>query len=467
MAPASRPRQTCSGKAAGWTVSPAGALSTSNGSTPGPGQGETDPTADDERCDALLGDLTHRGPPDLPGWTRACVSRLRPDGLLLVACRDATYGPQVQAELGAAALAALEDLQTPGGSSTTPDALRAVLQAAGLSIERVEPVGTAPTHGSRAPGPSGLLAAPDRFVIAARLPLLAAAPTAAAAGCADEVEVVLPVFNALPSVQRCLAALLQSEPRRRWRLTVIDDASTDPAVAPALRSFAREHPAVRVLHNAVNLGYAGTTNLGMRLAGRRDVILLNSDAVVPPGWIGRLQRAAYSHARAGSVTPFSNNASICSFPRICEENPLPHGVDAMALDRLFATHLKGQTLEIPTAVGFCVYLRRDCLDEIGLFDERTFGAGYGEEDDFCMRARSRGWRHLHLLDLFVVHEGAMSFGPRRLALQEQAIAAMRLRYPFYESLVHPFIRQDPARQAREQILRLLDNHALGSPPTAA
>jgi GT2 family glycosyltransferase len=281
---------------------------------------------------------------------------------------------------------------------------------------------------------------------------------------AGTVEVVLPVHGSLAVVQRCLTSLLDARCSTPWHLTIIDDASPQPEVGRWLREFALIHPEVTVLTNARNLGFVATVNLGMRLAGRRDVVLLNSDTEVAGDWLGRLARAAYAEPEVGTVTPFSNNATICSYPRYCEDNPLPPGWTTAALDRLFDEANRGHAIDIPTAIGFCMYVRRNCLDEVGDFDERTFGAGYGEENDFCMRATARGWRHLHALDVFVFHAGAGSFGERRHALQDAALAAINRLYPDYDAIVQAFVRSDPARPYREAVERL--QSALSGPQSA-
>lgn len=265
------------------------------------------------------------------------------------------------------------------------------------------------------------------------------------------VEIVVPVYGGLEHVRRCLTSVLGSTGGQAWHLTVIDDASPGEEVSRWLRDFAALHPEVTVIANARNLGFVATVNLGMRLAGRRDVVLLNSDTEVAGDWLERLRQAAYSAPRVGTVTPFSNNATICSFPRFCEPNELPPGVRTATLQRLFSQTHGGRSIDIPTAVGFCMYIRRDCLDEIGDFDAETFGAGYGEENDFCLRATARGWRHLHALDAFVYHAGGASFSERQQALQASALAAMRRLHPDYEERIRAFVARDPARPYREQV----------------
>lgn len=273
------------------------------------------------------------------------------------------------------------------------------------------------------------------------------------------VEVVVPVYGHLDGVQRCLASVLAGGGSVPWHLTVIDDASPSPEVNRWLVDWAAAHPQCTLVTNGRNLGFVGTVNLGMRLAAQRDVVLLNSDTEVPPGWLDRLHAAAYRGTRIGTVTPFSNNATICSYPRFCESNELPPGHDTASLDRVFASALAGQSVDVPTAVGFCMYIRHDCLRETGWFDAETFGAGYGEENDFCLRATARGWRHVHAFDLFVYHQGGASFSTRQQALQAQALAAIRRLHPGYEDLVRAYVAADPAAAARAAIDRALSQAA--------
>ena len=267
------------------------------------------------------------------------------------------------------------------------------------------------------------------------------------------VEIVVPVYGNLDMVQRCVRSVLAATGSAAWHMTLIDDASPGPEVRPWLRQFAIEHPGVTVLENARNLGFVQTVNLGMRLGGRRDVILLNSDTQVANDWLDRLRAAALAQPAVGTVTPFSNNATICSYPQFCADNPLPPGQDTAAMDRACAAANRGQAVEIPTAVGFCMYIRRACLDQVGEFDAANFGKGYGEENDFCLRASALGWKHLHALDVFVYHEGGASFKESRVALQANALAAIRRLHPGYEEMIREFVQKDPARPYREAIDR--------------
>lgn len=262
------------------------------------------------------------------------------------------------------------------------------------------------------------------------------------------VDVIVPVYRGLDDTRNCIESVLASPCRTHWQLVVINDASPEPEVTAWLREKAAQEHRITLLENEENLGFVGTVNRGMALNTAHDVLLLNSDTVVANDWLDRIRQAAYGDARIASVTPFSNNATICSYPRFCEGNDLPPGMDTAAIDALCARTNPGQVVDVPTGVGFCMYIRRDSLDAVGLFDTEHFGKGYGEENDFCQRAAAAGWRNLHLLDTFVLHTGGVSFGESKSPRERAAMETLRRLHPRYEADVMAFVQADPARTAR-------------------
>lgn len=264
----------------------------------------------------------------------------------------------------------------------------------------------------------------------------------------SSVDIVVPVFKGLLDTICCIESVLNSVCITSWRLIVVNDCSPDPEISTWLRELVLREPRVTLLENQQNQGFVASVNKGMTFSNDNDVLLLNSDTEVANDWLDRLQRAAYSEPHIGSVTPFSNNATICSYPRFCRSNDLPDSYDTPKLDALFARLLTGQTVSIPSAVGFCMYIRRNCINEVGLFDEANFGKGYGEENDFCMRSRSAGWKHLHALDTFVRHAGGVSFGESAQLRQEAALKVLLGLHPDYEKAVQAYLALDPARSAR-------------------
>ena len=234
-------------------------------------------------------------------------------------------------------------------------------------------------------------------------------------------------------------------------LTVIDDASPEPALSAWLRAAAPGR--FRLIVNAGNLGFLGAANVGLTLHADRDVVLLNSDTEVASGWLDRLAAHARRDPTVGTVTPFSNNATICSYPRTLEPNELPAGETTASLDAAFARANAGMSAEIPTAVGFCMYVTRACLDRVGIFDAERYGLGYGEEVDFCMRAARAGLRNVVAADGFVRHVGEVSFGDTGVERRARAQAVVDGLYPEFQERLRDFIPRDPLRELRERVDR--------------
>jgi GT2 family glycosyltransferase len=263
------------------------------------------------------------------------------------------------------------------------------------------------------------------------------------------IDVIIPAYRGLAETRRCLESVLAARLRAPHEVVVVNDASPEPELSAWLRDAAAGGRITLLVHER-NRGFVASVNEGMRLHPDRDVVLLNSDTEVSPGWLDRIAACAARDPRAGTVTPFSNNATICSYPRFAEPNPLPEGASAARLDAAFARANAGHAVEIPTAVGFCMFISRRCLDEVGYFDEEAFGRGYGEEVDFCMRAARAGWRHWLAADTFVFHEGEVSFGGGAQEIRNRAQAIVDERYPEFQPRVREFVAADPPRPYREK-----------------
>lgn len=264
---------------------------------------------------------------------------------------------------------------------------------------------------------------------------------------AKSVDVVVPIYNAPEDVRRCVASVLACT-AGDFRLLLIDDASTDTAVRDVLREVERlGDRRIEMLRNERNLGFTGTANRGMRHSAS-DVVLLNSDTVVTRGWLEALTQCAASDPRIATVTPFSNNAEICSFPFFCEDNGWVLDDDPEAKRRALAAAAVPTYPDVPTGVGFCMFVRRAAIDELGTFD-LAFGAGYGEENDFCLRAAHAGWRNVLADDAFVVHVGARSFEGRKLELGRRNLERLLERHPHYAEMVQRYIAADPLRAIRQ------------------
>jgi len=264
------------------------------------------------------------------------------------------------------------------------------------------------------------------------------------------IDIVIPVYKGRIETLRCVYSVLASTSGIAFELVVINDMSPDQKLVEELHRLA-DKELFTLLSNSDNRGFVYTVNRGMMLHRDRDVVLLNADTEVYDGWLGRLRRAANRSKRTGTVTPLSNNATICSYPRFLQDNPYPLELGYAELDKITAKVNREIEVEAPTGVGFCMYIKRLCLDEVGLFDESAFGRGYGEENDFCQRAILKSWVNIIAADVFVRHWGATSFKGEKAKRVQVALKVMSKRHPRYESDVHEFIKRDLLAGARYRL----------------
>jgi GT2 family glycosyltransferase/glycosyltransferase involved in cell wall biosynthesis len=262
------------------------------------------------------------------------------------------------------------------------------------------------------------------------------------------LAVIIPVFRDLAATQACLAALTDAIPPDT-KIILIDDASPELELSSWAAGLAATG-AIMLIRHGQNQGFAAAVNAGLKAAAGHDILLLNSDTLVPPGAVEALLDAAYSAADIGSVTPFSNHATILSVPAP-SGNPMPDLAGAAAWQRAAAAANGGQICEIPTGVGFCMLLRHDCLAATGHFRPEIFAQGYGEENDWCLRARHAGYRHVAALGAYVAHQGHASFRGAAPALNARNARILNRLYPGYDRLISDFIIADPLTPARRRL----------------
>ncbi|MFL5255019.1 MAG: glycosyltransferase [Rhodopila sp.] len=331
------------------------------------------------------------------------------------------------------------------GSPLDPFAEQALHVAAALQLGQSYPAG---------PPRKRTLATDATSVLGATSTVLPADCPAAAGPLGADLRrrgtaVVIPVHNGETVVLDCLESVLASLPDDA-QVLVVDDGSTDLGLVAVLDDLARRRR-IRLLRHAAAQGFPASANAGIQAARGQDVVLLNSDTLVPPGWLQRLRDAAYAARDIGTVTPLSNDATILSYPNQAGGNPAPDQATTNRLDRL-AERANGATLvDIPVGVGFCLFLRRDCLNAVGTFRADLFAQGYGEENDLCLRARMLGWRNVALTGLFVGHIGGSSFGSDAAHLRARNSRILERLHPGHQALINDFIACDPLAATRRRI----------------
>ena len=221
------------------------------------------------------------------------------------------------------------------------------------------------------------------------------------------VDIIIPVYNALDDLKICLDSLKKYTDLELNRVIIINDNSPDPNVKIFLDGL--NYPWLKVVHNSTNKGFSANINLGMSQSEENDVVLLNSDTVLTSNWLPKIVRCAYSSSEIGTVTPVSNNATLCSVPNFCEENILPENMSIDKAAEIVERCSFHEYPQITVAIGFCMFVKREVIKLIGGFDSETFQRGYGEENDFCNRAEQMGYIHVMCDDTYIYHSGTKSF----------------------------------------------------------
>ena len=272
------------------------------------------------------------------------------------------------------------------------------------------------------------------------------------------VDIIIPVYSGLAEVRACLESVLSSSSDSQGEVIVINDCSPEPAIDRFLKGLERESR-ITLLENDENLGFVKSCNRAADLRPDNDFVLLNADTEVHGNWLDRLVAHGATAGDIASITPFSNNATIASYPKGGARRETAADIRVVQIDEAMSIANARESVHLPTAVGFCMWVSRAAWQEVGGFDER-FGRGYGEEVEFCMATAANGWRHLLACDVFVYHAGGTSFGYESEQLKVEAQQIIDDRYPQFPDLVQDWIREDAALDARircdMQLLGLTD-----------
>ena len=264
-----------------------------------------------------------------------------------------------------------------------------------------------------------------------------------------QVTVVIPVFNALEQTLRCLKSVRVSDCATIHDVIVIDDCSTKAEVSGELQKACSDYGFI-YLRNEQNLGFVKTANKGMQLSAGH-CVLLNSDTVVSDHWLDAF--AMDYQDDVGSIVPLSNNATIYSVPEVSFQQI---SIDQSQSLARTAWSMQLDSIDIPTAHGFCMFISKAAIKSIGYFDEETFGLGYGEENDFSMRMLKAGFSIKLTPKTYVFHEGSASFGNEVGPRQRAAQKILEKRWPKYIPSVVEFVRSDQIQKIGSA-LRLFRN----------
>lgn len=229
------------------------------------------------------------------------------------------------------------------------------------------------------------------------------------------IDLVIPVYNAFEDVKLCLESVEKNTDGFRVTTYIINDASEEET-SSYLKEFCKGKNDFILIEHESNQMYTRTVNDGLRASTADYVVTLNSDTIVSKGWLQALVRCILSDIKIGIVGPLSNAASWQNVPVLLDKNDqfavndVPNGmsVDEMAeyVNRI-SRHFYPR---VPFVNGFCFMIAREVIDAVGYLDESTFPTGYGEENDYCLRAADAGFDLAIADDSYVFHAKSKSFG---------------------------------------------------------
>ncbi len=225
-------------------------------------------------------------------------------------------------------------------------------------------------------------------------------------------DIVVPVHNSPDDVRPCLDAVAVTMGPED-RLIIVDDGSAEETRLICQTAAARTRTVL--IRRAEGSGFARAANAGLRETRAPVVVLLNSDTLVTEGWLDRLTACLETNRQIGLAGPLSNAGGWQSVPDYLTGGPpnnaIRHDHETLAAIAAWCADFRKR---FPAPVveqlnGFCLALKREVLDTVGLLDEAAFPKGYGEEIDLAFRAQDEGFLCAVAIDCFVYHAKSKSY----------------------------------------------------------
>lgn len=261
----------------------------------------------------------------------------------------------------------------------------------------------------------------------------------------ERVDVIIPVYNGVEHLKRLVPSILAntSQPHR---FIFIDDCSPDKEALRYIERTMSDRDDTLILKNQQNMGFTGSIVKAAEHVKSSVFVLLNSDTVVPENWLERMVAPFLEDKQIGSTTPFSNSAVYFSYPNFGADHKVKNETEFLAPDAIFRRiNDRGSDInEFVVGVGFCMGIRKYCWDKFGGFDVQSFGKGYGEECDWCMRILSHGYKNVIVPNLFVYHNHGGSFNAEeKIALGKAHTKILNERWNAYMGSIAKYADADP------------------------
>jgi GT2 family glycosyltransferase len=242
-----------------------------------------------------------------------------------------------------------------------------------------------------------------------------------------DISVIIVNWNTKDLLKNCLSSVYQTINNLTFEIVVVDNASTDDSMEMLERDF----PQIIKICNQKNKGFGAANNQALAIMKGKYALLLNTDALLTPNAVNKLWTFCEANSHAAIVCGQLLNAdgskqnSIASFPSL-----LTLATNTSLLEYLFPKQFPSKRykhykpIEVDSAIGACMMIRKKALDETGAFDERYFF--FFEETDLAYAMRHAGWKIYHVPDAYIYHLQGQSIGNNAAS----RIEFYRSRYQF-------------------------------------
>ena len=242
-----------------------------------------------------------------------------------------------------------------------------------------------------------------------------------------EISFIIVNWNTKDLLRGCLDSIAKTAGSLLHEIIVVDNASSDGSAD----MLTREYPSVRLIANSENRGFGAANNQGFAVMKGKYALLINTDAVLTEGAAGKLWSFAEANPRAAIVCGQLLNAdgskqnSVAAFPTL-----LTLASNTSLLEYFFPGKYPSKRydhqgpLEVDSAIGACMMIRKKALDEVSFFDERYFF--FFEETDLAFAMKRAGWKVYQVPDALIYHLQGQSIGHHT----QSRIEFYRSRYQF-------------------------------------
>jgi hypothetical protein len=225
------------------------------------------------------------------------------------------------------------------------------------------------------------------------------------------VSIIILNVNEKDFILPCLNSIKSMNFPYKYEIIVVDNGSTDNSQEFIKKNF----PYVKLIENKENLGYAEGNNIGAKVAKGKYLVLLNNDTQVTKNWLSNLLKVAESDEKIGICAPkqlMGDKKTILYGGGAINYIGLSYSINMYKKD-----FKETETKETAFASGAALFIRKDIVDKIGLFDKDYFI--YHEDVDLSWRVRLAGYKVMYVPTSIIYHYFKFKRRPQKMYLLEK------------------------------------------------